>query len=83
MVNLYCVSNLYDYCWFVFAETANRAKALCVNYFTDDEPYINMRAKIIKKDVGGETDIVVDSETDKDYGRVLAAGGRFLSEEEI
>ena len=64
MTNLYYVSCLYEYGCFVFAESANRAKSLCVNYFTDDEPYIDLRCRLMKHDVGGEPNIVIDCESE-------------------
>jgi hypothetical protein len=84
IVNLYMVYPVNaEYCYFAFASTPNKARSLCVNYLTDDEPYIDMRAYIRAKNVGGTNNTVVDSPEDKDYDRVLAAGCRYLSESEI
>jgi hypothetical protein len=82
-VNLYYVhQENAEYGLFVFASTHNKAKSLCVNHFTDDEPYIDMRARIMVKNVGGTSNIVVDSDMDDAYKRVLAVGCGFINEEE-
>jgi hypothetical protein len=82
IVNLYWV-NVVDkpYGYFVFASTANKAKTLCVYHNSDDEEYINLRAYIIARSVGGANNIVVDSSDDKDYSRVLATGNKYYDEE--
>jgi hypothetical protein len=82
IVNLYWVNVLDEpYGYFVFASTENKAKALCVFHNSDDEEYINFRAYIIAKNVGGANNVVVDSPDDKDYGRVLATGNKYYDEE--
>lgn len=80
-MNLYQVyPTTYDYCYFVFAKTANRAKSLCTHYNTVDEDYIDLRCRLLKKNVGGE-ETVVDHPLDKDYARVLAEGFKYIEEE--
>lgn len=85
-VNLYRISVVQgdNYCCFVFAATANKAKSLYQqmdgSYF--DTEYTDLRANIVKKDVGGETDVVVDLPENEDYYRVLAAGGMYTEEDE-
>jgi hypothetical protein len=84
IVNLYCVGPVNaEYSCFVFASTANKARALCVNHFSDDEAYIDMRAYLRQKNVGGQNNVIVDSDFDKDYGRVTAAGCYYSSEDYI
>lgn len=83
IINLYLVCPVNaNYGLFVFTTTPNKARVLCTNHFTDDEPYIDMRAYVKARNVGGENNVVVDSPEDTDYERVLAAGCRLLSEEE-
>jgi len=48
MVNLYWVHTV-DYGYFVFAESANRAKSLCVYFNSEDEEYIGFRVRLLKK----------------------------------
>lgn len=78
-VNLYAVyPNSYDYCYFVFARTSNKAKAYCVNRMSDDELYIDFRISTLKKDVGSEYEFtVVDSENDKEYEYIQKLGFGF------
>lgn len=81
-VNLYWVRE-YDesYGYFVFASTANKARSLCVYRNSDNEEYINLRAYLKAKNVGGKNNVVVEAEFDKDYDRVLATGNGFRSED--
>jgi hypothetical protein len=82
-MNLYQVMpKSFDYCYFVFAEKPTRAKAMCVHLNSEQEEYTDFRCWLLKKDVGGEEQ-VVDSELDSGYERVLAAGCRFMTEEEM
>lgn len=83
VVNLYFVHQEYaEYGCFVFASTRNKAKSLCVNHFTDDESYIDMRSRTMAKNVGGRNNVVVDCQYDDAYKRVLDAGCEFISDEE-
>jgi len=81
-MNLYWVSVDYEYGYFVFAETANRAKSLCTKRNDDNEKYIYLRACLKSKNVEGP-ETVVDCEDDIDYQRVLDAGCRFMNEQEM
>lgn len=78
VINLYFV-NVVDepYGYFVFASTANKAKALCVYRNSDDEEYIYLRAYIRAKNVGGTNNVMVESPDDNDYSRVLATGNKY------
>lgn len=83
IVNLYWVNvGEHRYGYYVFASTPNKARALCVNQNSDDEEYINLRAYLRAKDVGGENNVVVDCPEDKGYPRVLAAGYYYSDAEE-
>lgn len=79
VVNLYAVyPSSYDYCYFVFSKTANKAKSYCVNRMSDDEPYIDFRIITLKKDVDSEYEFtVVDSEDDKEYEYIQKLGFGF------
>ena len=78
-MNLYVVFPRQDN-WdcYVFSETANKAKAKMVNYFSDDEAYIDFRCKILRKDVGGNSEIC-----EIDCQRLADLEIRYLTEEEI
>jgi len=81
-VNLYIVHvGDHEWCYFVFAGSANRARSICVHHFAEEE-YIDLRAYLLNKDVGGQTDVVVDCPEDDGYDRVTALGRRYMSEEE-
>ena len=80
-MNLYQVSIInVDYCTFVFAETRNKAKYMVVNRFGQEE-YCDLRAKLLKKDVGGIA-TVVEHEGDEHYSKVLGLGFGFREVEE-
>jgi len=81
-VNLYWVLVCDDWGYFVFAKSANRAKSISVHHFAEEE-YIDMRAYLKNKDVGGKTDVIVDCSDDDGYDRVTALGHRYMSEEEM
>jgi len=78
-INLYRVDYLDEHSFFVFTESRNKARALCVNR-TWDERYIDLSAHLLKKDVGGDTDTVIDDPDDTGYARVLACGQHFYDE---
>ena len=51
-MNLYQVMPNYEYTYFVFAETRNKAKAACVRWYVDEgEEYTDMRCRTLAKDV--------------------------------
>lgn len=51
-MNLYQVMPNYEYTYFVFAKTRNKAKAACVRRYVDEgEEYTDMRCKTLVKDV--------------------------------
>ena len=81
-MNLYWVSVGGEYGYFVFSETANRARSMCVHHLTDDEEYIYLSAYLKRKDVGG-TEEIVDCEHDKSYQRVVDLGFKFMTEDEV
>jgi hypothetical protein len=79
-INLYWVRRKGDIYigMYVFAETPNKARAMATHEFSDDEDddYINLRAQILKKNVGGNSEIITSLE-DEGFARVLAAGYRY------
>lgn len=79
-MNLYWVTDNDDYGAYVFAESRNKARMMMVHHF-DDEEYIDLRAYLKAKDVGGDSR-VVECEEEKGYDRVLACGCRYATEEE-
>ena len=83
-MNLYFVC-MKDADWgtFVFAETRNKARAMCVNYFSNDEDYPSLCAYLRAKNVEGEAGIADTNDAeDKVYKRVLALGFKFDEERE-
>ena len=88
MVNLYQVMpRTYEYSYFVFAESRNEAKALCVDRnasSTDgDENYINLRCKTLKKDVDESYYCtVIEAPEDKGYEYVKMLGFDYYTNEE-
>lgn len=77
-MNLYNVSTDFtQYSCFVFANTRNEARTMMVDYFWD-EPYIELKARLIKKDVDGDYEVC-----DVDCDRLAKLGIKYLTEEEI
>jgi hypothetical protein len=77
-VNLYWVQHPEaDYGEYVFAETPGKAKSLARRDILDDD-YTELRARIVKKDVGGEPQAC-----DDDCDRLKALGVRYMTEEEM
>jgi hypothetical protein len=57
-MNLYLVYPLKgDWGCYVFEESRNKAKMSLVNYFDNNETYIDFGCKTIQRDVGGEPQI--------------------------
>lgn len=81
-VNLYQVSpSSYDYCYFVFTRSRNKAKQLCTHYNDDSEDYTDLRCKLCEKNVNPEYENkVVDNPDDKDYGYVCSLGFEYNKE---
>ena len=79
-MHLYQVYMGDEYCCFVFAETKNRARYMCHNYF--DEDYIDTTAYLRVKDTGGK-EALIDSDYDENYSRVTNLGYRYATEEEM
>lgn len=50
-MNLYKVMPNYEYTYFVFAPTRNKAKAACVGFSHEDEKYTDMRCRTLVKDI--------------------------------
>jgi|GEM_PF-4545407 len=76
-MSLYCVyPRNGDWCCFVFAETRNRARALLVGYFDDEDGYIDFGARCVKKGVNGSEEIC-----DVDCGRLASLGVQYVNEE--
>ncbi len=69
-----------DYRWqcFVITTTHNRAKNEVAKHFGLD--YMDMRCRIIKKDVGNE-ELIIDDDTAAGYEIVLENGEKYLSGE--
>lgn len=78
-VNLYSVVLGDQWGYFVFAKSRNRARSLCVHHFAEEE-YLDLSAYLLKKDVGGKTDVCVDCEEDEGYKRVLELGFGYREE---
>jgi hypothetical protein len=83
MINLYWVFSNADWGFYVFTTSRNRAKTLCLHYFRSDDQYTDYRVHTFKKNVGGESDVVVASPDDKGYDRVLMLGYRYRDEGEV
>ena len=80
-MNLYIVDEKdSDYATYVFAETRNKARVMMIGFYWDEE-YINLRARLVAKDVGGIAE-VVDNDEGEVYERLLKLGGRYESEVE-
>ena len=79
-MNLYWVTDNDECGTYVFAETRNKARNMMVGWFSDEE-YINLRALLLSKDVGGDSR-VVDCEHADGYDRVLALGQKYTDGEE-
>lgn len=81
-VNLYRVSpSSYDYCYFVFARSRNKAKQLCTHYNDDSEDYIDLRCSLCEKNVNPEYENkVIDSQADKEYEYVRSLGFEYSEE---
>ena len=77
-MNLYVVSNGNEWCYFVFAESPNKARAMCVNHMCD-ERYIDLKAYLRADKVGG-LPAVIDCPDDEDYGRVTILGFGYQQE---
>lgn len=83
IVNLYSVQvGDEPYGYYVFTSTPNKARYLCVRRNSDNEEYICLRAYIMKKNVGGVNNIVVEYLDDDQYQRVTDAGCSYIEEEE-
>ena len=80
-MNLYSVNCSEDWQVFVFAETRNRAKMMFLDWYGDCF-YIDIRARILKKDTGGIAE-VVDTDWEDNYKRVTDLGFRYLTEGEV
>lgn len=65
---------------FVFATSRNRARMLGMAELPLECDYIDMRAKCLARDVGGDADVVVVTEEDPGYARVTALGFGFESD---
>lgn len=80
-MNLYQVMPNYEYTYFVFAKTRNKAKAACVRRNVDEgEEYTDMRCKTLVKDIPdfpvedwGDV-VVVEGEGDSAYEVVKELG---------
>lgn len=70
-----------SYGYFVFAESRNRAKALCVHRCTDDEEYTDFRSTLLGKNIG-EKEMVVESPLDEDYRFVMQCGYEFQDDKD-
>ena len=84
-MNLYSVQPVEEeYCLFVFAKSGNRAKTLATHYFTSDneEDYINLRYRTIKKNTSVDNEVVIDDCDHPLYAKVVEMGGGFIEEEQ-
>lgn len=70
----------YEWCYFVFSTSRNRARSICVGH-TGDEEYTDLGCITLKKDVGG-VEQIIDNPDDDGYDRVMALGFDYKNKEE-